>query len=78
MTASTTPFEGNDGYGHLWWLYDEGAFAARGIFQQWIFIDPERDLVIAAHNNALKATQDEDYEHVREAILALREAIAPE
>lgn len=77
MDGSTTPSEGYEGYGYLWWLYDQGAYAARGIFQQWIFVDPARNLVIAAHNNALRATQDEDYQHTQALILALRESIDP-
>jgi CubicO group peptidase (beta-lactamase class C family) len=29
------------GYGYQWWTYDDGSFAARGIFGQGIFIDPQ-------------------------------------
>jgi CubicO group peptidase (beta-lactamase class C family) len=39
------------GYGYQWWTLDGGAFMARGIFGQGIFIDPERDLVIASNGN---------------------------
>jgi CubicO group peptidase (beta-lactamase class C family) len=39
------------GYGYQWWTYPEGAFAARGIFGQGIFIDPKRKLVIASNGN---------------------------
>lgn len=39
------------GYGYQWWTYDSGAFAARGIFGQGIFIDPKRRLVIASNAN---------------------------
>ena len=28
------------GYGYQWWIYDDGSYAARGIFGQGIFIDP--------------------------------------
>lgn len=34
------------GYGYQWWTYDTGAFEARGIFGQLVFIDPARKLVI--------------------------------
>lgn len=34
------------GYGYQWWTYDDGSFAAQGIFGQGIFIDPSRKLVI--------------------------------
>ena len=37
------------GYGYQWWTYDDGSFAARGIFGQGIFIDPKRKLVIASN-----------------------------
>ncbi len=39
------------GYGYQWWTYDDGSFAARGIFGQGIFIDPKRALVIASNAN---------------------------
>ncbi|WOE73817.1 serine hydrolase domain-containing protein [Alterisphingorhabdus coralli] len=39
------------GYGYQWWTYDDGAYAARGIFGQSIFIDPKRELVIATSGN---------------------------
>lgn len=39
------------GYGFQWWTYDDGSFAARGIFGQGIFIDPRRRLVIASNGN---------------------------
>ncbi|HEY8047898.1 MAG TPA: serine hydrolase, partial [Ramlibacter sp.] len=37
------------GYGYFWWTYDDGSFAARGIFGQGIFIDPKRKLVIVSN-----------------------------
>ncbi|AVP57204.1 serine hydrolase domain-containing protein [Pulveribacter suum] len=37
------------GYGYQWWTYDDGSFAARGIFGQGIFIDPARQLVIVSN-----------------------------
>jgi len=37
------------GYGYFWWTYDDGSFAARGIFGQGIFIDPKRKLVIESN-----------------------------
>lgn len=39
------------GYGFQWWTYDDGSFAARGIFGQGIFIDPKRRLVIASNGD---------------------------
>ncbi|GGY42025.1 serine hydrolase domain-containing protein [Parvularcula lutaonensis] len=39
------------GYGFQWWTVDDNAFQAQGIFGQGIFIDPERNLVIASNAN---------------------------
>ncbi|EGG29487.1 beta-lactamase [Aequoribacter fuscus] len=75
MKESTSPSEGFDGYGYLWWLFDDGSYSARGIFQQWIYIDPKRDLVIATHTNAAQAVEDEDHKHVAAVIQALRHAL---
>lgn len=44
------------GYGYQWWTYDDGSFAAQGIFGQGIFIDPARRLVIASNSNWISAT----------------------
>lgn len=78
ISDSVTPSQGSENYGYLWWLYDEGAFSARGIFQQRIFIDPARDAVIATHGNALNATGDEDQDHTNAVIEALRRTLAPQ
>ncbi len=43
--------EPGNGYGYQWWTYDDGSFAARGIFGQGIFIDPKRELVIVSNAN---------------------------
>lgn len=44
------------GYGYQWWTYDDGTYAAQGIFGQGIFIDPARKLVIASNSNWTRAT----------------------
>jgi CubicO group peptidase (beta-lactamase class C family) len=44
------------GYGFQWWTYDDGSFAAQGIYGQGIFIDPQRRLVIASNSNWTRAT----------------------
>jgi len=49
ITESTTPSATMAGYGYLWWLRGDGAFAASGIFGQAIHIDPVHDIVIAQH-----------------------------
>ncbi len=64
-----------EGYGYQWWTYDDGSFAAQGIFGQGIFIDPKRQLVIATNGNWAKATdgnlstaRDTFYRQVQAAI----------
>ena len=49
--------EPGHGYGFQWWTYDDGSFAAQGIFGQGIFIDPKRHLVIASNADWTRATQ---------------------
>jgi len=39
------------GYGYQWWTFNDGSYTARGIFGQTIFIDPNRNLVIAFNGN---------------------------
>jgi CubicO group peptidase (beta-lactamase class C family) len=46
------------GYGYQWWTYDDGSYAAQGIFGQGIFVDPARNLVIASNGNWSEATSD--------------------
>lgn len=55
------------GYGYQWWTYDDGSFAAQGIFGQGIFIDPIRKLVIASNSNWPKATDSKTVGAQREA-----------
>lgn len=49
--------EPGHGYGFQWWTYDDGSFAAQGIFGQGIFIDPKRHLVIASNADWTRATK---------------------
>jgi len=44
------------GYGYQWWTWDDGTYMAQGIFGQGIFIDPERQLIIASNSNWPQAT----------------------
>lgn len=55
------------GYGYQWWSLEDGAYMARGIFGQGIFIDPKRNLVIASNSNWPQATdkQGGDQEKAR-------------
>lgn len=36
-----------DGYGYLWWRFQDGSYGAFGIFGQMIYINPHKNLVIA-------------------------------
>ncbi|MDN3645242.1 serine hydrolase [Pontixanthobacter aestiaquae] len=70
------------GYGYQWWTYDDGSFAAQGIFGQGIFIDPARKLVIASNSNWPNASgqgaegkqRTEFYRAVQQAVDALERA----
>lgn len=55
------------GYGYQWWTYDDGTFAARGIFGQGIFIDPGRRLVIVSNANWGGGARDPLASEAREA-----------
>jgi CubicO group peptidase (beta-lactamase class C family) len=66
-------------YGYQWWTYDTGAFAARGIFGQGIFIDPKRKLVIASNANWAAGASDRATSDAREAFyLAVQKAVDDE
>lgn len=64
------------GYGYQWWTNDDGSYAARGIFGQGIFIDPQRKLVIVsnadwaggARDPQAMAARDAFYQDVQQAI----------
>lgn len=62
------------GYGYQWWTYDDGSFAAQGIFGQGIFIDPKRKLVIASNSNWPKATDPDTVGQQREDFYRLVQA----
>lgn len=51
-------------YGFQWWVYEDGAYAASGIFGQGIFIDPARNLVIA-HNSSWQSALGDSTGEVR-------------
>jgi CubicO group peptidase (beta-lactamase class C family) len=55
------------GYGYLWWTYADGAFSARGIFGQGIFIDPKRKLVIVSNADWTGGATDPVASQAREA-----------
>ena len=67
------------GYGYQWWTYDDGSFAARGIFGQGIFIDQKRRLVIASNGDWAGGANDPADSAAREAFYqAVQKAIDDE
>ena len=50
MRDSTTPSAGYPGYGYLWWLREDGAYAGIGIFGQLIWVHPKDQMVIVTHS----------------------------
>jgi CubicO group peptidase (beta-lactamase class C family) len=66
-TRRTTINQPGRGYGYQWWTYDDGTFAARGIFGQGIFIDPQRKIVIASNANWAGGARDPAASDAREA-----------
>jgi CubicO group peptidase (beta-lactamase class C family) len=67
------------GYGYQWWTYDDGSFAARGIFGQGIFIDPQRKIVIASNANWGDGARDPKASNAREAFYkAVQKAVDDE
>ncbi len=67
------------GYGYQWWTYDDGSFAARGIFGQGIFIDPRRQLVIVSNANWAGGARDPKATDAREAFYrAVQQAVDAE
>ncbi len=50
MAESTSPSEGADFYGYLWWLVGDGSYQASGIFGQGIYVNPTENIVIAIHS----------------------------
>lgn len=67
------------GYGFQWWTYASGAFAAKGIFGQGIFIDPKRKLVIVSDANWAGGAVDKVASQAREAFYqAVQKAVDDE
>ena len=84
-TKRTEIGQAGRGYGYQWWTYDDGSFAARGIFGQGIFIDPQRKLVIVSNANwaggardkQAMAARDAFYVEVKKAIDDERATLSP-
>ncbi len=75
MADSTSPSPGYDGYGYLWWLRGDGAFAGIGIFGQYLWMDPGSNIVIVAHGAWPDATNREYGRHRSAVVSALAEAV---
>lgn len=61
------------GYGYQWWTLNDGAFSARGIFGQGIFIDPNRNLIIASNSNWPQASDAQGGNHGRKRLAFYRQ-----
>ena len=61
MAESTMPSADFAEYGYLWWLHDNGAHAAAGIFGQGIYINPKEQLVVAIHSAREHASRPQDW-----------------
>lgn len=72
LNDHTLPF----GYGYQWWLPkgDLGEFSAIGIYNQFVYVDPSRELVIVklSSNRAYGTTPMESSNHEIETIAFLR------
>jgi CubicO group peptidase (beta-lactamase class C family) len=78
-TARTAIGQPDRGYGYQWWTYADGAYSARGIFGQGIFIDPKRKLVIATNANWAGGARDAAAIPAREAFYkAVQQAVDDE
>jgi CubicO group peptidase (beta-lactamase class C family) len=75
VTKQADTGSSTSGYGYQWWTNNDGSFEGKGIFGQGIFIDPNRELIIATNGNWPKAVGSEwtskraaFYRSVQEAI----------
>lgn len=67
------------GYGYQWWTYEDGSYAARGIFGQGLFIDPKRRIVVASNANWGGGASDRTASAAREAFYrAVQKAVDDE
>jgi CubicO group peptidase (beta-lactamase class C family) len=61
IEESITPSEGADFYGYYWWLSDEDAYRAAGIFGQAIYVNPVNNVVIALQSALETASNQKDW-----------------
>ncbi|MGB0838742.1 MAG: serine hydrolase domain-containing protein, partial [Chitinophagales bacterium] len=78
MPGRNNPNSSNDfGYGYQWWIPIEpmgGDYFAAGIYNQYIYVNPEKDLVIV--KTAANPHFTEDYDHSKENYIDLFQNIA--
>lgn len=75
MEHSIIPSKSADNYGYLWWLNDDGSYAAMGIYGQLIHVNPADELVIAAHSTWTSPIGDSYYVHQAAFIAAVTAAL---
>jgi CubicO group peptidase (beta-lactamase class C family) len=75
MAQSTARSPANPGYGYLWWLGDNGAYGALGIYGQAIWISPADSVVIVTHSVWPRATGHEFSAHRSALFTALTAAV---
>ena len=76
MADSTAPSKGFDGYGYFWWLYPDGSYQATGIFGQGIYVNAEKNIVVALHSAREHASHPDDWPLQTALYDALAEAAA--
>lgn len=67
--------ESGDGYGYLWWRSKNAGFRAVGIFGQLIYVNPEKNLVIAQIATWPAATSNELAKNRQKFINAVESAL---
>ena len=75
MEESTKPSKGYRGYGYFWWLTDEDAYRATGIFGQGIYVNRKENVVIALQSARAMASADLDWALQDALYAALTQAI---
>lgn len=73
-TSNQLQMPAEDEYGHFWWMLGDNAYAAIGIFGQWIAVFPDEGLVVAV-NSAFPRASSQEYSS---AVSALLESVRAE
>ncbi len=84
MPGPSSKYKSNFGYGYQWWIPEDadGAFLARGVYNQFIYIYPKKDLVIVKNSANPKYGRSGDYSMSQtlgffEAVVAELETTVP-